>query len=414
MSNVNSQGVLFDNELYSDIPNYESNSIGFSSFPSSISLRDYAPPVKMQSGNSCIGYAVAYSALSIMHNIQLGITKEFQKRFTAFDPYFIYSISHFKSDNVKNCNDGTYMSYAFLNLKLIGCKKLWMSPLLNCNKKAKSKHYSSSTPFSIKKFEKFDKNTLNDINKLEEKIKIALNSKKPVVIGLKYTNSMLEDNFKDGSVKNNGLWQPSYYDKFQGGHAVTIIGYDDDKFGGSYEIMNSWGDIYGDNGFMWIKYKDLKNIIVRGYVMEIKDYNKNYSNEDHYFTIGNNYHNYGQVSVKSNSSKGVIDGHCIAISDAGVLINRKKNKKPVGRGYFYNSKNKILYSLIYRNGQVVSREYLGTFGFAEDKIDEEDLELKDYVSKIYDGEIEPSSKLDETEYQNISNQINSFFDELNN
>jgi len=424
LTNVNSQGVLFDDELYSDIPNYESNSIGFSSLPNSISLRDYAPPVMMQSGNSCTGYAVAYSALSIMHNIQLGITKEFQKRFTAFDPYFIYSISHFKSDEVKNCNDGTYMGFAFINLKSIGCKKLWMSPLLNCNKKAKSKHYSLSTPFSIKKFEKFDKNTLSDVNKLEDKIKIALNSKKPVVIGLKYTNSMQKDNFKDGSVNDNGLWQPSYYDKFQGGHAVTIIGYDDDKFGGSYEIMNSWGDKYGDNGFMWIKYKDLKKVIVRAYVMEIKDYNKNRSQEDYYCTLGDGYHGYVQVAGNSNSRKvklidanfkyGFMKGHCISIFDYGVLINRQKNNKPIGRGYFYNAKNKILYSLIYRNGKVVSRNYFTSFGFAEDKMDEEDLELKNYVSKIYNGEVNTSSKLNETDYENISNQINSFFEELNN
>jgi len=38
------------------------------------------------------------------------------------------------------------------------------------------------------------------------------------------------------------------------GHAVTIVGYDDDKYGGALKILNSWGTQWGDNGYFWLPY----------------------------------------------------------------------------------------------------------------------------------------------------------------
>jgi hypothetical protein len=45
------------------------------------------------------------------------------------------------------------------------------------------------------------------------------------------------------------------FTRFQsgGGHALTICGYDDDFNGGSYKVVNSWGD-----GFYWIAYSLLR------------------------------------------------------------------------------------------------------------------------------------------------------------
>lgn len=44
------------------------------------------------------------------------------------------------------------------------------------------------------------------------------------------------------------------------GHAMCIIGYDDSKFGGAFEVMNSWGDNWGDDGYFWVKYSDIHTI----------------------------------------------------------------------------------------------------------------------------------------------------------
>ena len=48
--------------------------------------------------------------------------------------------------------------------------------------------------------------------------------------------------FEDFWIKRPG-------DKFYGGHAISIIGYDEDGF----FIRNSWGDSFGDDGYTYIK-----------------------------------------------------------------------------------------------------------------------------------------------------------------
>ena len=47
------------------------------------------------------------------------------------------------------------------------------------------------------------------------------------------------------------FWDSSYGD-YQGGHAVSIVGYNEDGF----IIRNSWGRTYGDNGYSVIPYDD--------------------------------------------------------------------------------------------------------------------------------------------------------------
>lgn len=53
------------------------------------------------------------------------------------------------------------------------------------------------------------------------------------------------------------LWEPSGMDESQmgmGGHAMCVIGYDDRKFGGAFQIMNSCeyvGTEWGSLGTVW-------------------------------------------------------------------------------------------------------------------------------------------------------------------
>jgi hypothetical protein len=42
------------------------------------------------------------------------------------------------------------------------------------------------------------------------------------------------------------------------GHAMCIIGYDDNIGGGSFKLVNSWGKEWGKNGFCWLRYNDLE------------------------------------------------------------------------------------------------------------------------------------------------------------
>jgi hypothetical protein len=46
---------------------------------------------------------------------------------------------------------------------------------------------------------------------------------------------------------------------------MTVIGYDDRKFGGAFQIMNSWGPEWGNNGVAWVRYGDFKTYVREAY-----------------------------------------------------------------------------------------------------------------------------------------------------
>ena len=74
------------------------------------------------------------------------------------------------------------------------------------------------------------------------------------------------DSFSDA--KN--LWQPQksdYKRKNFKGHAMVVVGYSDRKYGGSFQLMNSWGSKWGKDGFTWIKYRDFRHFIKYAYEM---------------------------------------------------------------------------------------------------------------------------------------------------
>ncbi|MBK8627513.1 MAG: hypothetical protein IPN86_18680 [Saprospiraceae bacterium] len=70
----------------------------------------------------------------------------------------------------------------------------------------------------------------------------------PVVIGMNVPNS-----FEMAIGKS--LWTPKITEtKLDGyGHALVVVGYDDKKHGGSFEILNSWGEAWGNGGYIWVK-----------------------------------------------------------------------------------------------------------------------------------------------------------------
>jgi C1A family cysteine protease len=64
---------------------------------------------------------------------------------------------------------------------------------------------------------------------------------------------LVYDNFMSQEMANTGvLHRPGPHDTIQGGHAVTIVGYDDVR--GAFKVRNSWGTSWGQKGYFWMDY----------------------------------------------------------------------------------------------------------------------------------------------------------------
>lgn len=75
-------------------------------------------------------------------------------------------------------------------------------------------------------------------------IKLLISQHQPVIVGLE-----VNEDFQKGSL---GIWQGCKLGEKTLKHAVCIIGYNDEKK--VFEIMNSWGTTWADNGFGRISY----------------------------------------------------------------------------------------------------------------------------------------------------------------
>ena len=298
---------------------------GFStSLPSSYSLEKYVPTVLDQGDSgACVGYSVVYYALSTMYNVELNITDNQEKLAFSFDPMFIYSLMNTKT----HCNDGLYIDEALEKLMINGAKKIFMEPLyVSCNKDwtlSDLKNVKSySRPFAISNAHEI--NVEDGINTINE-VKYLIKNNKPVVIGLRLPSSF-------DKISSTGLWWDTKSETTDSndGHAMCIVGYDDIKYGGAFRVVNSWGDDFGDNGYVWMKYKDFYYYSYKAYTFSIAENLFPFKNEQikegpfvrKVFGNGDIYE--GEVSNDMFNGKGILK------KDGEIFIGKFRDNKPNG------------------------------------------------------------------------------------
>ena len=361
--NINAQGLHFstDEEL-KDVDVWINDSQGISEdIPSTFSLEKYCPPPLSQGADgTCVGYSVCYAAMSIMNNYQMGITDPFLKYALAFDPYFMYSALRMNMD--VDCQEGLNMGTAMNFLYEKGLKRWAMMPYLDCRYEWSSdewkfvQHYAQ--PFSIVNY--------NKIENMQD-VKVLVGNSYPVMIGISMGKSIYSSTDMGGTVGANGLWTPKENEDFLGGHALTIIGYDDSKFGGAFRVMNSWGDKYGDNGFIWIKYSDYMSVVKEAWVIIPKSLghkDENSINTDYFglydFENGNSY----EGMISNDDFNGV--GYYLW-KDGDVYFGLWENGKRNGPGIFFDKKKQEYQNVNYENDIYIEDEGQGFSGDSRTK-----------------------------------------------
>ncbi|MBD3414304.1 MAG: hypothetical protein GF421_07740, partial [Candidatus Aminicenantes bacterium] len=231
----------------------------------------YLPPVDTQgSQGSCVAWAVAYYYKSYQENKEDNRTGEAEKSLAQnlFSPAFMYNMIHAQYDR------GAYFSDAFRVLNDFGCASLADMPYDDSDYQTWPDEsdfenaVSQRTQCSSGEYYYQYMGSDSDLNQIKQ---LVLDGKL-VVFGI-----YVYPNFDSISSYDNTYTIADQSGSSRGGHAQTIVGFDDNKVTndgtGAFRVVNSWGTGWGDNGFYWMSYEAIKasSDLSQGYAYWVDD-----------------------------------------------------------------------------------------------------------------------------------------------
>lgn len=239
-------GLIFlDEEQYRDIPFASVSMMG--TLPPQVDLSKWFPtPGNQGTQSSCVGWAVAYGLKSYQEAVERKQKPSSNNK--VYSPSFVYN-----QIKLSSCSGGSYISDALNLLKRGGVSTLENFPYLegSCSSVPSETVKNQAKDFAIADWRRV--NTKDDVE-----IKSQLNAGFPIVIGM-----MVDDGFEQLG-HNQIYYGPSGKEK--GGHAMVVVGYDDNKK--AYKLFNSWGTNWGTNGFGWVSYSAFKNRVREAYTAQ--------------------------------------------------------------------------------------------------------------------------------------------------
>jgi hypothetical protein len=237
-------GLLLDDSLYANSPTAAPLMRGdYSDLPSSASLRQNAPtPGNQGPYGTCAGWSTAYAGRTILEAIRNNWTGSIVDKNT-FSPSFVYN----QIRMTKDCDGGTSLVEALDVVRNQGAAKLDDFGY-DCNREVTSIDKVKAVNYRIIEYREVASARTEEKTRF---VKKSLAESRPVVIAIDCPPSFSSA---------GEIWTPKEdeYKNWGRGHGITVIGYDDNKFGGAFELINSWGTFWGKNGFAWVRYSDFE------------------------------------------------------------------------------------------------------------------------------------------------------------
>lgn len=250
-------GLLLDDEAYETLP-FE-QVLTKAPLPARISFEAYCPAVQAQGPfSTCVGFACGYYLQTILEAKRRGLKNSAAVTKIAFSPGYLYEKA--KLDGDYNCSQGVYLAKVLQLMQQVGNTSWQNFPYPACGEKT-TKVDPIANRFRIKGYERIFKMQDAESVKLQS-LKQSLAKGSPVVIGIVIPASFYF---------TKKVWQPAPGDDPQNkdlkGHALCVIGYDDEQFGGAFRVINSFGKTWADQGFCWITYRDMARFVRYGFVV---------------------------------------------------------------------------------------------------------------------------------------------------
>ena len=212
--------------------------------PRSIDLSDNFPPAGSQgTQGSCVGWATAYALKSYQERMEIGWSLTTSDG--NFDPNHVFSPA-FIYNQINGGEDRGSSPADALQLIVERGAATWATMPYNHDD-----YQTQPSSLAFQEAANFKAAEMKVANGTQA-IKAALANRLPVVAGIFVYQSLGQ---LSGTNSVYQIADAPCNPRNECGHAVTIVGYDDDKYGGAFKIINSWGPGMGDNGYFWLPYQ---------------------------------------------------------------------------------------------------------------------------------------------------------------
>lgn len=222
--------------------------------PEMVSLAKFAPDRKNQGHQgSCVAWSSAYAARTIIESASTAA----DPNTIAYSPAFLYN-----QIGLDGCQ-GSYIIRAMEFMTRKGAVPFDNFPYdeNDCSRQPNTTLLSFASQHRMHGFNRLTEDDgVSNLNLRAIKEHLAKDA--PVVIGMMVGGSFMQD------MMGQKVWHPTDQDYSQmgfGGHAMCVVGYDDRLEGGAFQIMNSWGPEWGQNGFAYVRYGDFKQFVREAY-----------------------------------------------------------------------------------------------------------------------------------------------------
>ena len=233
--------LFFDDSLWSE---FESGKRGL---PSAIDLSSNFPAPGSQMLNDCTAWATAYLK-SYQERMEEGWAFS---RSTRFSPTWIYNQIN------RGRNEGSRIDHAMLLIRDRGAATLATMPYDGRD------YLTQPNAAATEEARGFRGGEVKRLDRLVF-FRAALAHRVPFVVGVQVFPSM------ERLSGPNSVYQDLSGTSL-GGHAMVVVGYDDDRFGGAFKVLNSWGQDWGDRGFLWIPYDTFRDWRLGWHAFTVED-----------------------------------------------------------------------------------------------------------------------------------------------
>lgn len=254
---TNSTGLISSKKRITQLPIQQKLAPKLNPIKIKYTLLDFAP-YRLSQGRqgSCVGWATAYAGVSISYRVLYGDS-------LTFSPSFLYN-----NIKIEHCDSGAYIEDALdfiVDIGSVPFNKFFYDET-ECHRLGDHTDLKLAREYKVRGWASLKEST----EKVSlESIKQHISNQIPVVISFKIPkNSNGSSTFYELDGKE--FWQPEpqdYSTQNFGYHAMCVIGYDDTK--GAFQIMNSWGDGFGIQGIIWVRYNDFQQFAREAYAMYV-------------------------------------------------------------------------------------------------------------------------------------------------